>query len=147
LLEAVPAREAATLGRQFSTQPIPTVFDDPSREIAIAVSGTASGLAIKGELPKCSMRGVLAIEVRMKKDSFAFLSKDVGKNFELRGRLAGTDVDCHPVLGKKLAGASCWQAWRVAVGASSEPRAFEFALSNRFDKEVVLTAATHFVPE
>jgi len=32
------------------------------------------------------------------------------------------------------------------VEASPEPRAFEFALTSRFEKGVVLSAAAHFVP-
>jgi hypothetical protein len=146
LLEAVPAGEPPALNRRFTPQERLVGFEEPSREIALTVSGTATGLSIKGGLPKCSSGGNLAVEVRMTKDSLAFLSKDIGANFDLHGQLAGSDVRCHPVLGKKLAGASCWQAWRVAVEASSETRAFEFALNSRFEKEVVLTAAAHFVP-
>jgi hypothetical protein len=146
LLEAVPAGETPSLGRRFKSESSPISFEEPSREIAVAVSGTASGLAIKGELPKCGTRGILAVEVRMTKGGFAFMSRDVGKNFTLHGQLAGSDVACQPVMGEKLAGAGCWQAWRVPGEASPQPRAFEFALSSSFEKDVVLSAAAYFVP-
>ena len=82
----------------------------------------------------------------MGKGSLAFMSFDTGKNLALHGRLAGKDVECHPVLGKSLAGAACWQAWRVPAEASPEPRPFEFFLTNTFEKDVELTFAAHFLP-
>lgn len=147
LLEAVPAGEAPSLNRRFTPQPNPGAFREPSREIAFEASGTSSGLAIKGELPSWGTGGTLEIEVRMEKDSLAFMSGDIGKNLTLHGRLGGKDVECHPVLGKSLAGAACWQAWRVPVEASPEPRSFEFILSNSFEKDVVLAFAAHFLPK
>jgi hypothetical protein len=147
LLEAVPVGEAPSLNRRFTSQPNPGAFLEPSREIALEASGTSSGLAIKGELPKCGTRGSLAIEVRMSKGSLAFMSMEVGKNFDMHGQLAGRDVECHPVLGKSLAGVACWQAWRVPVEASPEPRSFEFVLNSSFEKDVELTARAHFLPK
>jgi len=147
LLEAVPAGEAPSLNRRFSPKPNPGAFQEPSRELAIETSGTPSRLAIKGKLPPCGSGGTLAIEVRMGRGSLAFLSVDVGKNFDMHGQLGGRDVDCHPVLGKRVSVPVCWQAWRVAVEASPEPRSFEFFLGNSFEKNVVLTSAAHFLPK
>ena len=75
------------------------------------------------------------------------MSNQVGTKLHLRGQLAGRDVDCHPVLGKSLAGVSDWQAWRIPVEASPEPRPFEFVLDNGFRKEAGLIYAAHFVPK
>jgi hypothetical protein len=147
LLEAVPAGEAPSLNRRFSSQPGPVAFREPSRELAMEVAATSSGLAIKGELPGCETRATLAIEVRMKKASLGFRSRAVGENLVLRGRLAGRDVLCQPVLGKKVIGGACWQAWCVPVEASPEIRPFEFSLDSSFEKDVVLTAAGHFLPQ
>jgi hypothetical protein len=147
LLEALPAGEPPSLNRRFTTLPNPGAFQEPSREIVIEATGTSSGMAIKGKLPKCGTPGTLAIVVRMERGSMAFMSFAVGKNFGMHGHLAGSDVECCPVLGKSLAGAACWQAWRVPVEASPVTRAFEFILNSSFEKDVVLTAAAHFVPQ
>ena len=146
LLEVVPGGAAPSLGRKFLPEPIPGGFKEPSRELEVETSGTAIGLAIKGQLPPCGSGGTLAIEVRLTKQSLAFRTGDVGKNLDARGQLAGKDVECLPVVAKSLAGPACWQVWRVVVDASPEPRAFEFLLTSRFEKDVALTATAHFVP-
>ena len=78
---------------------------------------------------------------------FERMSNQVGTKLHLRGQLAGRDVDCHPVLGKSLAGVSDWQAWRIPVEASPEARPFELVLDSSFQKDVGLTSAAHFVPK
>jgi hypothetical protein len=103
-------------------------------------------MTIKGELPTCGTSGTLAIEVQMRKGPLAFVSNELGKRLALHGRVAGPEVECQPVWGKELAGVGCWQAWRIPVAASSKSRPFEFFLESRFEKDVTLNTAGHFIP-
>ena len=147
LLEAVPAGQAPSLHRRFSSEQIPGASPESSRELAVETVNTPTGLEIKGRLPHCVTAATLAIEVRMTQGALAFRTGEVGSAFDMRGQLAGKVVDCRPVIGKKLSGQASWQVWRLPLESSPEERTFEFFLTNRLGKNIELAVSVHFLPK
>jgi hypothetical protein len=145
LLEVVPSGSAPSLGRRFEVAPLPKSFTEPTRELTLDTTQARQVFSIKGEVPACQHGGTLVITAEMSKGKVAVMTKDVGAHFSASGTLGGAPRECHPVLGKATYPAS-WQAWRIAVEASSAPRPFEFSIVNSTELEVQVTCHGHFVP-
>lgn len=153
LLEAVPAGEAPSLGRDFTVSPIPGTFAEPTRELALAISHAPQGSTIKGEIPPCKCCGTLAIAVEMRKGPFAAIPSYIDgavwiseKHFAATGTLRGKPVDCHAVLGN-LNNPRPWQTWRVAVEASDNAQAFQFSITHQVEMEAASVIRCYFLPQ
>ena len=145
LLEAVPVGTTPSLGRSFAVAPLSKTFMEPTRELTLGTTRTQREFTVKGEVPPCQLGGTLAITAEMRKGTVAVMTKDVGTHFTISGTLRGGPPECHPVLGKATYPAS-WQAWRIAVEASSNPQPFEFSIINSTELEAELSCREHFLP-
>jgi hypothetical protein len=145
LLEAVPAGTSPSLGRPFAAAPLPQAFMEPTRELTLVTTQTQRESTVKGEVPPCQIGGTLVITTEMRKGAVAVMTKDVSTHFTVSGTLGGKPADCHGVLGKATYPAS-WQAWRIAVEASSAPQPFQFSIIKSTELEAELACRGHFLP-
>jgi hypothetical protein len=145
LLEAVPVGTTPSLGRSFAATQLPGTFAELTRELTLGTTQTQREFTVKGEVPACQFGGTLVLTAEMRKGAVAVMTKDVGAHFSVNGTLRGGPAECHPVLGKATYPAS-WQAWRIAVKASSDPQPFEFSIVNSTELEAELSCRGHFLP-
>jgi hypothetical protein len=86
---------------------------------------------------------IVAAEFKRQTERLAF--SDIGDNFTAEATLEGTRVVCHPVLGKKTYPSS-WQAWRVTIDKSDQPRTLVMSITSGLPPEVKLAFTAHFLP-
>jgi len=147
LLEAVPAGAAPSLGRSFSTSPIPRTFDEPSSELTLATSQAGEESIVKGEVPPCKRGGTLVIATELRKGSVAVTTTNVGMHFAARGLLEGGSVPCHAVLGNAIYAPTSWQAWRIPIEESPSSRTFQVSITNTLEMDTALVSRGYFLPK
>jgi len=103
-------------------------------------------LVVKGKVPPSPGGGILVITVEMKRGSQRMRVGGPGKYMTAQGTLASQPAACEPVLGTATY-PSCWQAWRIAAGPSSQPQPFELTITATFGPDVQLASQGHFVPK
>ncbi len=148
LLEVVPHGQSPSLNRNFEFGPIPIAFAEASCPIEISVAEKLAGprsLMVKGLVPASRGGGTLVVCAQMTKGSNPVSFRGPGKFISSKGKLAGQAVVCQPVMGTKTYPSS-WQAWRIAVEPSAEPRLLEVEINTSLPQEVNLECSGYFLP-
>jgi hypothetical protein len=104
-----------------------------------------AGVVVAGEAPASRAGGLLVVTARMTSGGAPAMLGDVGSHFSCEARLASQPVVATPVLGRGTYPAP-WQAWRIPLGPSPEPRPFDLTIAPKLSPNVKLTFAAHFVP-
>ncbi len=150
LLEVVPRGERPSLSRAFEAKPIPSGFPEASRSVEITVDDVRDKpkrqLVVNGEVPRSTTGGTLVVTVEMSRGSGPWATRNVGEHLLAQGKLVGRSGAFQPVLGKRTYPAP-WQAWRIAVEPSAEPRPFELSITSKAIANVVrLACKAYFIP-
>ena len=103
-------------------------------------------VTVKGQVPPSAKGGMLVVTVQLTRGTQPMRVDGPGRHLTAQGTLAGRAVSWRPVLGTATY-PSCWQAWRLTVGPSSQPQAFELAITAKFGPGVQLAIKGHFIPE
>jgi hypothetical protein len=85
-------------------------------------------LVVKGQAPATAAGGMLVVSVQMSRDGKPMAVRDVGRHVHATGTLGGQPAAWQPVLGEATYPAP-WQAWRIAVEPSTEPRPFRLEIT------------------
>jgi hypothetical protein len=100
---------------------------------------------IQAQLPAAAHGGTFVVAADLKNGSQAVWLGDMGTYFSSEAKLVGKTVACQPVLGTATYG-SPWQAWRIAVEPSAEPRTVELSITTSLPRNVQCVFQGHFIP-
>ncbi len=101
---------------------------------------------IAGVAPAAPAGGLLVITVEMARDGHPLEMPNIGKVLSAEGTLERRPAAWEPVLGQATY-PSCWQAWRLRLAPSVQPRAFTLTVTPRVAREVLLRCRGHFLVE
>jgi hypothetical protein len=80
----------------------------------------------------------------MSRDGKPLAVRDVGRHVRATGTLGGRPAPWQPVLGEATYPAP-WQAWRIAVEPSAEPRPFRLEITAASSSHAELTCRGFFI--
>ncbi len=100
---------------------------------------------IEAQVPASQRGGIFVVAAKLKRESEAVSLGNIGTYFTADAKLAGRPIPCRPVIGK-LTYPSCWQAWRIVVASSPQPRTVELSIAASVPGGVNCVFQGHFVP-
>jgi hypothetical protein len=109
------------------------------------VAKDAQRFVIEAQTPASKRGGVFVVAADLKKGNESASFGDIGTHFSGEAKLADQSVPCQPVLGVGTYPSS-WQAWRIVLPPSAEPRTVELAVSAALPADVKCVFQGHFIP-
>ena len=101
-------------------------------------------LVVKGLAPATAAGGMLVVSVQMSRDGKPMAVRDVGRHLRCTGTLGGRPAAWQPVLGEATYPAP-WQAWRIAVEPSVDPRPFRLEITAESSSHAESTCRGFFI--
>jgi hypothetical protein len=151
LLEAIPAGVAPALGDHFPDQPIPDHFAQASCALEVrAGDRDAAGFqSLTFDVPATEAGGIVALTADARLGAAPLMRTDAGSHYQISpapGPPSDPATQWTPVLAQQLYYKTSWQAWRTAVGPSSQARTLLLRIKTDAPRAAALSYHAYFLP-
>jgi hypothetical protein len=99
------------------------------------------------QTPASPYGGTLLVSADVSLDGKPFMFHDAQNRLRCEGDLAGEDLTCEPVLHSPSPYPSSWQAWRIKLSPSDQPRRLVCRVSSKTPAGAKLEFLEHYIPE